>query len=231
MSSSSSSTDDPNIFEEYFQYTREGVEKYGQKTVVWMKVGVFYEMYGVRDKKTREVDAAMSPIIEVAQLCNQLAVTDKKLTLNGQPLVMAGFRDYSLDKYAEKTIEGGYTILKYEQFANTEGGKKMRRELAEILSIGTYLAADSVELSNHTVCIWIDVFTPRKRANSLQLQQQSTMVCGLSVVNIVSGASALFEYSCPLEWTPNPFDELERFISIYKPSEVIFVSTSPELEE
>ena len=65
------------------------------------------------------------------------------------------------------------------------------------------------------MCIWVERFGQK-------------MVCGLSVVDIFTGKSEMFEYETIYEVTPCAFDDMERAVSVHCPSEVILVS---ELEE
>ena len=47
----------------------------------------------------------------------------------------------------------------------------------------------------------------------------------ISNIDIYTGKSFLFEYIQPYNTKPDAFDELERYMSIYKPSEIIvFIS-------
>ena len=39
-----------SLIEDYFEYTKKHVNEYGEKCIVLMMVGAFYEMYGIREK-------------------------------------------------------------------------------------------------------------------------------------------------------------------------------------
>lgn len=217
--------DTSSIFGEYFTHQRDAFKKYGPRTVVWMEVGTFFEMYGLRDPLSREIDATFSPIVDVAEICNQLTVTDKHLSFSidkiSRTVVMAGFRDYAIDRYSALAVDANYTVVVYRQDrkSNSSGGGKMTRILSEVHSPGTYVAPDSTQMTNHIMSIWFDVHSTSTGKNNATI-----MVCGISVVNIVTGKSMLFEYMVnPLEWIPSTFDELERFLSIYCPSELVVI--------
>ena len=36
---------------EYFRYTKEHIAKYGEKTIVLIQVGAFFEVYGYKEAK------------------------------------------------------------------------------------------------------------------------------------------------------------------------------------
>jgi len=62
-----------------------------------------------------------SNIQTIVQICGGLAIADKKVTyMNGQ-IVMAGFRDYNLDKYIPYFMDNGYTAVVYiQELSNTK---------------------------------------------------------------------------------------------------------------
>ena len=197
---------------EYLNLTKEYQSKYGESTIVLMQVGAFFEMYGLKTSNTIKG----SSILEVCNIC-QLNISDKKICVGKDEVVMAGFRDYTLDKYILKITEAGYTVAVYTQEKNN---KLVSRTLCSIYSPGTYISYDtdsSPQITNNIICIWIDVI------KSLRSVKEN-LICGISVANIFTGKSFMFEYEAPFYMNPTTFDELEHYISIFNPSEVIFIS-------
>ena len=135
-------------------------------------------------------------------------------------VVMAGVRDYQIDKYVQKMVDAGYTTVVYTQ---DKQGKEITRKLHEIYSPGTFLAYDvdsQTKITNHITCIWLDKITKL---------QKDILVCGIASLNIFTGESFLFEYQTPLLMNPTTFDELERHLITISPSEIILISElSPE---
>ena len=81
---------------EYFKLSSQYKSKYGPKTVVLMQVGAFFEMYGTKTDDT---------MFDLCEIC-QLNTSDKKICVgSGEPVSMAGFRDYSLDKYLPRITD------------------------------------------------------------------------------------------------------------------------------
>ena len=68
--------------------------------------------------------------------------------------------------------------------------------------------------------IWFELYKPFAKS----VQSKDTMVYGVSVVNIFTGQSFIFQHETPFYMNVTTFDELERFISIYSPSEIIIIS-------
>jgi DNA mismatch repair protein MutS len=206
------------IYDQYFIITKEYTEKYGSQTILFYQVGAFFEMYGVQ---TKSGDILKSRVDEFTQIA-QLNMSSKEIETEGGAVIMAGFRDYSLDKYLKIATNNGFTAVVYIQ--NMSNPKNITREFHGIYSPGTYISYDtesSQQLSNNVVCIWLTTHKPFK-SNHLQL------VCGISSSHIFTGESSMFEYESPFIMNPTTFDELERYISIISPSEAIIISSLSE---
>jgi DNA mismatch repair protein MutS len=203
-----------NIYDIYFQITEESIQKYGPNTIVFYQVGAFFEMYGAEKEKV----VLKSKMPEFTQLV-QLKMSKKDVEMSdGSVIVMAGFRDYSLDRYLALAVENEYTAVVYVQ--NMSNPKAITRELHGVFSPGTYISCDTVsspKLSNHTVCIWLA--THRSLHSNIP-----QLICGISSTHVFTGESCIFEYDTPFLMNPTTFDELERYISVISPSEAIIIS-------
>ena len=193
-----------SLIKDYFLKTEELKKKYGEKSVVLMQVGSFYEIYGL--KKKGEIYG--SSIQDVASFC-EMEIANKKNCVGKDNVVMAGFgiKDYILEKYLKKMQDNNYTVAVYEQ---KEEAGKINRELVSIYSPGTYFSNDSVNISNNITCIWCQKTT-------------KSIVIGASNIDIFTGKSAIFEYDEELVKHNTIFDELELFISIYNPNEILLI--------
>jgi len=206
------------IYEQYFIITKEYADKYGQNTILFYQVGAFFEMYGVQDKLG---DMHKSRVDHFTQLA-QLNMSSKEIEVDEGVVIMAGFRDYSLDKYLKIATNNGFTAVVYIQ--NMSNPKGITRELHGVYSPGTYISYDtesSQQLSNNIMCIWI---TTHKMISSNHMQ----LVCGISTSHIFTGESSIFEFETPFIMNPTTFDELERYVSVISPSEAIIISTLSE---
>ena len=209
-----------SIYDTYFQITQESQTAYGPKTILFYQVGAFFEMYGVQDRQTKEIKR--SQVENFTQIA-QLNVSDKEIETPEGTVVMAGFRDYSLDKYLKLTTQAGYTAVVYIQ--NASNPKAITRELYGVYSPGTYLSFDtesSQQLSNNTVCVSLSTFT--------NIHKQKYILCGIASAHIFTGESTLYEYQIPFLMNPTTFDELERSICLLNPSEAIVLSSLSEKE-
>lgn len=204
---------------EYFHYSEDLKKEYGEKSVVLLQCGGFFEVYGLKDPTTNETLG--SSIVDVAKLFGFI-VTEKKVSMmyNGKQMniLMAGLPMYSLDKNIPKLVNNGYTVALYVQ---EKEGKNITRRLEQIYSQGTFLSNDvnsSDSLSNNTMCIWVERHKQFSKKN-----KKDIFVYGASVLNVFSGELYMIENELPYEMMITTFDELERFTATYNPNEVIFI--------
>lgn len=217
-----------SIYEEYIQLTNTYQTKYGSKTIVLLQVGAFFEIYGFRCPRTG--DWIDSQITDFSQICN-LNISEKKAVHQGRAVSMAGFRDYTLDKYLQKCTEDGYTAVVYVQ---EKVGNSIKRVLDSVHSAGTYMSYDSEasshQITNNTMCIWIDHH--KNSSTKTSAKSSDLVVYGIAVANIFTGTSNVMEYQHGLHYKTDrkiqsastTLDELERMVSIHQPSEVILIS-------
>ena len=57
-----------SLIKDYFSKTEEYKELYGEKTIILMQVGAFYEVYGLKDKKTGIISGSDIEYFSVATL-------------------------------------------------------------------------------------------------------------------------------------------------------------------
>ena len=142
-------------------------------------------------------------------------ICDLKIASKGDHF-MAGFRDYILDKYIYKTNENHYTSVVFIQ--EEVAGLIQRKEYA-VYSPGTTFLDDEVKLSNNTSCLWIHKtkMTP------------CSILFGISNLDIYTGKVDVFEYQEIYYHNPTTYDSIERFLSIYNPTEMIVIHNLDEV--
>jgi DNA mismatch repair protein MutS len=199
------------IVKDYIDLTNKWKKEYGEKTLVLMQVGSFFEAYGLIDDNNNIVG---SNIVEFAEI-NDMAISKKNICVGKSKVVMAGFGLPQLDKYIKKLQDNGYTILVYVQDTQT---KNTTRSLNGIYSPGTYFSNESKDLTNNIICIWIN----HSSNKIIGIGEQINI--GISNIDIFTGKTSLFEFTMPYYHNPCTYDELERYISIYNPNECIILS-------
>lgn len=203
------------LIKEYFDLTKKYQTEYGEKTILLMQVGSFFEVYGLKNKKKLFIHG--SKISDFSSICD-LNVVDKNASFAIEDQVlMAGFKDTHLERYIKKIQEAGYTCVVYVQ---DEASKNTTRSLAGIFSPGTYFSNDSVQLTNNVACVWIDLVSNALFGKS----SKKLVVVGVANLDIYTGKTSMFQYQESYLHNPTTYDGLERFISIYCPSETIVIS-------
>jgi DNA mismatch repair protein MutS len=207
------------LVKEYFELTKKYQEEYGENTILLMQVGAFFEVYGIYEKETETVKG--SKIIEFSQIC-ELNVVDKHASIEKDTIMMAGFKDLQIEKYIKKIQHVGFTTVVYVQ---DEATKNTSRSLAGIFSPGTYFQTESPNLTNNITCIWVNL------VDNKILMKGKFVVVGVANIDIYTGKASIFQFKETYINNPTTYDELERFISIYNPCEVILISDLLEEKE
>ena len=138
-----------SLIKDYFAKTETYKLEYGQKTIILMQVGAFFEVYGLKEPETGIISG--SNIMDFSVICD-LNVVDKKVCVGNFDVVMAGFKTNFIDKFVKKLQDSGYTTVVITQDENMPNV----RDVLGIYSPGTYFP-DNVtnELTNNCCCIWI----------------------------------------------------------------------------
>lgn len=208
-----------SLITEYFELTKKYQDEYGENTILLMQVGAFFEVYGIYDKDNDNI--ITTKIREFSQIC-ELNVVDKNTCVGKNNVMMAGFKELMIEKYLRKIQDAGFTAVVYIQDENI---KNPSRSLAGIFSPGTYFQTESQNLTNSISCIWVNLIE-----NKVLLKGKYVIV-GVANIDIYTGKTSIFQFKETYVNNPTTYDELERFISIYNPSEVILISNLPQEKE
>ena len=204
------------LLKQYFKLRNEYREKYGEKTLLLMEVGSFYEVYTNVDPESKEINEP-----QVIDLQRYAELTPGKKT---ESIFMLGFssRNPSIaEKYIEKIINNGYTVVVYNQVGE---GDNITRERTGIYSPGTYFNEKTDNISNNISCIWVEKHTKSK------FNKSGSIVIGMSNIDIFTGKSSFYEMTTENLHNPTTYDELERFISTCNPNETLIISNIIEKE-
>jgi DNA mismatch repair protein MutS len=198
------------LVQDYLDLTQKYKAEYGEKTLVLMEVGSFFEVYALIKPDGTYTGSNIADFAKI----NEMVIAKKNTCVGKLPVVMAGMGTAYADKYIQKLQEHNYTIVIYKQDAQ----QKTSRSLAEIISPGTYfpMETDSAILTNNIMCIWLHKSTASKT-------RPCQVTIGLANIDIYTGKTALFQFVANYIHSPATYDELERYVAAYHPSECLLV--------
>jgi DNA mismatch repair protein MutS len=130
------------VFDEYMVHVHEFRAKYGEKTLVLIEVGSFWEFYAKRGDE--ETEAGLRKVCDL---------------LNLQPSrkpdpVMAGFPSQTLPKYLDMLVAHEYTTVLVAQFDDTENNGAKVRRVTRVVSKGTYWDQENAERHANLVAVY-----------------------------------------------------------------------------
>ncbi len=194
------------MIEEYLEYTRVYKEKYGDKCVVLMQVGSFFEIYTIYQNTDTSLN---NDVYIIAELCG-IQTSRKNKTVAEISIanpVMAGFPLASLPKFRDKILSSNYTIVLVEQVTDPPNPE---RKVTEIISPGTNVNIVNKK-SNYIMVIYYEII-------------EGYIIAGISGIDLSTGKTFVYEVSSTKDDPEFANDEVFRFISTYNPSELIIIS-------
>ena len=188
----------------YFELQDKYSKKYGDKTIVLMQCGGFYESYSTDDRGFN--------LRELAVILNiQYTKRNKSLPVSINNPYMLGFPVHSLKKFKRVLTENGFTVVVYYQVDTL---RKVERKLLGIYTYGTNLeesenifdtnSEDITCIENNIVCLYID----------------EDMLIHASRIDLTTGKGSVLI---------NPYTDLylqialiQRFLQVYPSREIVY---------
>lgn len=192
-----------SITEQYIHYHNKYKKQYGDKGLVLMQVGSFYEMYAT-DKD--------GPLLkDIADLLNTVCTKKdknvKEVSLSNPYLV--GFPMVATDKFVSILIKNGFTLIMVDQITQPPEPK---RQVTNIYSPSTYMGNTNTIDNNYATCLY---FEYEKQKNNTNL-----LCVGLSSIDISTGKVIIDEGISSNIDSEIAIDTASRFISTFMPKEI-----------
>ena len=203
----------------YLRQQETYVEKYGDRTIVLMQIGSFYEMYEFNPEKCEEIydwpKERIGSVIEIASLLNMVMTRkDKKKPYILTNCDMIGFPVISYEKHRDVLLGSDYTIVRIDQKKNLKD--EIERFVAEILSPATNLEnIANLPVSNNIMSIYIEIL--KKSFN----KEDYVIACGLSSIDVTTGQNSVLEIYSQEKNAISALQEIYRYLSIIQPRELI----------
>jgi len=205
------------IINDYFEYTKKYTAIYGDKTLVLIQVGSFFECYALENEDGTYYGSCIKEFANI----NDMIIAKKNICVGNNKVLMAGFGVHVLDKYLKKMLDHNYTVVVYVQ---DNQAKNTTRSLDCIYSPGTYFnsnESDSNKLSNNICSIWLELCNNK-------MYSEPKIIIGISIIDILTGKLVNYQYDYLYINSPSVYDELEKYMCIYNPCEILFVTNNIE---
>ena len=200
------------LFEEYEGLFTKYRVIYGEKTIVLYQNGGFFEVYGV-DNQTEKIGL----VKEISSLLNlQMGCHDGKINENTRShWLFMGFPLSTLDRQvAILTEEYQYVVVIVEQ---TTPAPKPKREVTRIISPGTDITYLTQPHGNYVCSIYLE-----SEGQKIQyVKPVNLLTIGLSVIDLSTGSSVVYETSNFLDDANRACDETCRFLQTFQPREIL----------
>ncbi len=195
-----------SIIKYYIDLHKTYEEKYGEKTVIFMMVGGFYELYSLDDE-----GPDLSKISEITNLVKTRKAKSKDIPTLKNPYMM-GFNNAALEKFVRIMMDNGYYVIRIDQVTPAPNPK---REVVAIYSPGTYLDSTNTE-TNNIVCIYIE--------DERHITTREYLSCiGLASVDLTTGKCIVYEVASRVNDKKYALDETYRFILTQTPKEILLI--------
>jgi DNA mismatch repair ATPase MutS len=199
----------PNTINEYLDYQRKYSQEFGKEnTIVFMRVGDFYEAYATFDD-----GFDLSIISDITNLTKTKKNKNKPICLANPMLV--GFHVNSLDRYIKLLINANFTFVQVDQITLPP---KPKRGVTGIHSPGTYIDIDKI-YSNYIVSLYL--INEKQIGINIKLKS-----IGLCAIDVSTGECIIYETYSNLNDKNYALDEAYRFILNYDPKEIILISNT-----
>lgn len=189
-------------------FVNEYAQKYGARTVVWMQVGSFYEMYAVESRE-QDVLQAVCSLLNIQKTRKNKSITD----ISSSNYQLAGLPVCSSAKHIDVLIKDGWTVVLVDQ---VNEGSAIKRVVSQVLSPATYVDPTTcVSDARYLMCIYL---TPRPST------KRDVYAFTVAYTDVSTGNTFVVNTEQESESTML-ISDLTRFVTAYRPHELVFIST------
>lgn len=218
------------IIDEYIKLDSEYKNKYGDKTVVFMQVGSFFELYySVNMNNQQTYGPDLKKLAEIMNISISKKHNKKKENITS---FMAGFPDFIVDKYIEIMLNNIYTIVIVEQFDDpiSKGGKKIRK-MTNIYTPTNYINSIKEYNNPFIMCIYYyklkNIYNKSKNNQYNKFDEYDSF--SISCIDLSIGKTVLYQNSDKEENTMK--ENLKNIFIKYKPKELIILTKNENLNK
>ena len=219
------------LIQQYFQYQQDIEAKYGEKSLVLMMVGSFYEVYGLevgQDKVSRrntvKCEEQVGNLEQVSKLLGIIMTKKSKdKPLGSDNPYMCGFPTYAMPRHLAKLLNARYTVAIYDQFDSTDPRKEKERRLTNIYSPSTYIS-DEIETNNILLACYLECFI-------CPITKTRRMTLSAAHIDLSTGTAGIYEYIDDQDHPNHVKQELYKLLHNLDPSEIIFINPNDQYDK
>jgi DNA mismatch repair protein MutS len=196
-----------HIIFEYDKYLQKYKKIYGDKTILLMQIGSFFEMCSILEEENKLGEQ------DIFDICDDVlnVVVGKKWYKSGEEqkvYYMGGFPLIAQEKYFTYLLNHNYTVVLVEQVTEPPNPE---RKVTRILSPGT-----DIEFNKKHTNFLLSIFIEKYNYNNKDIFE-----AGISAIDLSTGKNYLHNI---INENDNNYyiDEISRLINFYNPSELIF---------
>jgi DNA mismatch repair protein MutS len=208
------------LIDDYINYQKTYQEKYGEKTVILMQVGSFFEAYAIDNEKEKFNTENLNQICDLMNI--QISRKNKSIIeiTRSNPL-MAGFPLLAIEKFIQILMNNGYTVVLIEQVTEPP---EPERKVTNIFSPGTSITYTPSEETSNLLSVYIETSKDLKNYKDI-------VFIGLSIIDLTTGKSIIYETYSESDDINKSFDEVYRFIRSHNPREIVLNVHSCPLDQ
>ena len=199
-----------SIYQEYFDIVDTSISKYGEKSVVLIMVGDFYELYEYVDENNKRFGANLDVICEILDFVKTRKNKNKELSCTN--VMMSGFPQRGISKIVKILLKHQYTIIIVDQVSSPPN---VNREIVNVISEALYV--DNEKDNNYLMVAYIEI---NDRLNS----KKHNYSCAFSVVDCFTNQLVFYEIYC--DDYNECLNEITNFYMNFSPSEIIIYEIS-----
>lgn len=203
------------IYDDYANYTQKYKDEYGERTVVLMEVGSFWEIYNC----DKDQGASMQEICSLLNIT--LSRKNKNIVdISASNPTMAGFPSHALGKFLPLLVEADWTIVLIGQVTPPPNPK---REVVSIVSKGTYMPeVAACTGNNYIMCLVLD-------CNVHPILRAKSSCVGIAQIDVNTGDIHVMEVSGVDSELLG--DEIYKRFAACCPNELLIYKTSEQFDD
>jgi DNA mismatch repair protein MutS len=194
------------LVDEYIELYQDLVKKQlGDKNIVLLQNGMFYEVYNYRNPDGPDLEELQNLLD-----CKIGRKTRDCLEVSRTNYEMIGFPMHSQEKFIMRLLNHGYVIAIYDQVQN--GVKNVERKLVEIISPSTAINYCKDKDNNYLMSIYLE---PHKNT------RDEFYICAYSFIDVSTGENHVNETSSRHSDYQYGIEKLYQSIKLFNPHEIV----------